>query len=181
MLSTVQCDWLTVGAHENTDPNYRKDVLQMSDKLTWPLHTDPPLLSWSQSWAGAHQCWVTSAGAVTRGRAVADTPVQDRAVWGAAPVLSRYNMALQQCSTPLISTLSSLLTTSPSTVHCCPSLHYIINTTVKWSFALKQINILTFILCLAKLHNACKAFFYTVHCLQSFTYTWKLLNFLLYN
>ena len=31
--------WHTVGAHENTDPNYRKDVLQMSDTLTWPLHT----------------------------------------------------------------------------------------------------------------------------------------------
>ena len=32
---------LCEAAHENTTPNYRKDVLQMLDMLTWPLHTGP--------------------------------------------------------------------------------------------------------------------------------------------
>ena len=48
----------TVGAHENTDPNYRKDVLQMSDTLTWPLHTGgPPQPGGSASPAGAGAAW----------------------------------------------------------------------------------------------------------------------------
>ena len=48
----------TVGAHENTDPNYRKDVLQMSDTLTWPLHTGgPPQPGGSARPAGAGAAW----------------------------------------------------------------------------------------------------------------------------
>ena len=49
---------LLVAAHENTGPNYRKDVLQMLDMLTWPLHTGPGC-------AGGWAALVARAGGAT--------------------------------------------------------------------------------------------------------------------